>query len=130
MTTACTADDYHLYYNMGSLLWKGVQLEPELGPLHFAALIAELWLVSGLLLCVLFAAGASMQISAPFMAPLYHSYCAVGFSAVLFGLKVILYSSETRWREVHLPFIGRISTPPRVRSAAHIASSGQMLRSY
>jgi membrane associated rhomboid family serine protease len=115
------ADEYHLYYNMSSFLWKGVQLEPAMGALRYSLLLAELWLVSGALLCALFAAGASIPSSAPFATYYYHSYCAVGFSAVLFGLKTILYSSDDRWREVHLPFIGRVSTPPRVRLAvAHL----------
>jgi Rhomboid family len=111
------ADEYHLFYNMTSFLWKGVQLEPAMGGARYALLLAELWLVSGALLCALFAAGAAVPSSAPFAAYYYHSYCAVGFSAVLFGLKTILYSSNDRWQEVHLPFIGRISTPPRVRLA-------------
>ena len=27
-------DDFHLYYNMASLIWKGRQMEPPLGPSH------------------------------------------------------------------------------------------------
>jgi Rhomboid family len=119
------ADEYHLFYNMSSFLWKGVQLEPAMGAARYALLLAELWLVSGALLCALFAAGASMPSSVPFAAYYYHSYCAVGFSAVLFGLKTILYSSNDRWQEVHLPFIGRVSTPPRVRPA--VAQSSQRM---
>jgi membrane associated rhomboid family serine protease len=40
------ADEYHLYYNLSSLLWKGVRLEGRLGSVKFAALTAELWLLS------------------------------------------------------------------------------------
>lgn len=36
----------HLYYNLASLLYKGTLLEARLGSLRFAALVAELLLLS------------------------------------------------------------------------------------
>eukprot|EP01039_Chlorochromonas_danica_P005660 gene5661-6242_t len=62
------ADDMHLYYNMLSLCWKGVQLEA--GGLHEMKITDD---ISG------------------------YSTCAIGFSAVLFSLKYVLnYGSPER----------------------------------
>lgn len=51
------ADEWHLYYNMSSLLWKGLQLETSLGSARFAALMLELWASCSLLLCGAYCAG-------------------------------------------------------------------------
>lgn len=78
------ADHLHLYYNLSSFLWKGAQLEPRLGPLPFLRLVAELALVSQLLYV-----GLAVGLRARYRAlgwALTRS-CAVGFSAVLFGMK-------------------------------------------
>lgn len=66
---------------------QGGQLEPRLGLLPFARLIAELALVSSALYL---AAAAALVRAAPALGwPLWRA-CAVGFSGVLFGLKVRL----------------------------------------
>jgi membrane associated rhomboid family serine protease len=44
-------DTKHLYYNMSSLLFKGVQLEPAMGSVGFAFLIAELWIMCSVTYC-------------------------------------------------------------------------------
>jgi rhomboid domain-containing protein 1 len=36
----------HVYYNMSSLVWKGVNLEQSYGSVKFAALVGELLLLS------------------------------------------------------------------------------------
>jgi membrane associated rhomboid family serine protease len=81
------ADDYHLYYNMTSLLWKGIHLEKSLGSYSFAFLVLFSLIVSHsimiLLSYLLFVYGGFSS---------YHSgmdSCAVGFSAVLFSLKYV-----------------------------------------
>lgn len=74
------ADEYHLYYNMASLIVKGSQLEPIYGSLQFLAVCIELTVTSSLLYVL---AGYYLNIGA-------WNSCAVGFSAVLFGLKVII----------------------------------------
>lgn len=61
-------------------------LEPAIGSARFAALVAELLLISQALL-TLAAAGLSAVAPALF-AGSYRSTCAVGFSGVLFALKV------------------------------------------
>ncbi|MBN3296714.1 RHBL4 protein, partial [Amia calva] len=59
------ADDWHLYFNMVSLLYKGVRLEKRLGSPWFGYIIAVT------------------------NDPSYKMQCAVGFSGVLFALKVV-----------------------------------------
>lgn len=80
------ASDMHLYYNMSSLLWKGVQIELASGTKAFVAMTATLLVLSH-----------SMMVGLGFiLGPVTGSYpeafttCAVGFSAVLFALKVVL----------------------------------------
>lgn len=74
------ADEYHLYYNMVSLIIKGSQLEPVYGSAQFLLLCVELTVTSGWLYVL---TAYLCRMSA-------WNDCAVGFSAVLFGLKVIL----------------------------------------
>eukprot|EP00955_Chlamydomonas_euryale_P048527 354004-Chlamydomonas_euryale.AAC.3 len=40
------ADERHLYYNVASFVWKGVQLEREVGSAAFGALLLELAVTS------------------------------------------------------------------------------------
>mmetsp|Transcript_9287 Transcript_9287/g.15075 ORF Transcript_9287/g.15075 Transcript_9287/m.15075 type:complete len:256 (+) Transcript_9287:3-770(+) len=85
------ADDYHLYYNMSSLLWKGAQLEQTNGTEEFLKMSAFLLLGSHVIyvlvawiLSMLGVFSATMQT------------CAVGYSAVLFGYKMVLnYNSPS-----------------------------------
>jgi len=72
------ADDYHLYYNLSSFLAKGVALEMRLGSPLMAAMTGFLLVCSHLIYLVL---AVAMD---DFMT------CVVGFSAVLFALKVIV----------------------------------------
>jgi len=72
-------------------LLQGVVLEPALGSARFAVLVAELLLVSQLLLVLLARALAAV---APALAGSYYSACAVGFSGVLFALKVRILSER------------------------------------
>ncbi|KAG7668501.1 hypothetical protein Ndes2437B_g06912 [Nannochloris sp. 'desiccata'] len=90
-------DDLHLYYNMASLLWKGSIIEPFMGSLGFAALILELLLLTGLIY-VGIAAGA-VSTGLWFGKRAFNS-CAVGFSGVLFGLKVVLNAHSPGWSSI------------------------------
>ena len=76
------ADDMHLYWNMGSLLVKGVLLEDRLGSEALAVFVAFSIVASSGIQLVL----------APFLARAfgYDCGCAVGFSGVLFAMKVVL----------------------------------------
>lgn len=57
----------------------------------FAALCAELTLMSGVLYVALAAGGAAALPQIAMAQLAYHRTCAAGFSAVLFGLKVQPY---------------------------------------
>ena len=76
------ADDMHLYYNMGSLLVKGVQLEQAMGSETFAGFVAFAVVATSVLSVVVSSAAESLVG--------YHAGCAVGFSGVLFAMKLVL----------------------------------------
>ncbi|KAJ8256897.1 hypothetical protein COCON_G00190490 [Conger conger] len=78
------ADDWHLYYNMVSLLWKGSRLERRLGGPWFAYLLSVFSLLTGVVYLLLEKGLAELTND-----PSYNMQCAVGFSGVLFGLKVV-----------------------------------------
>ncbi|XP_035242115.1 rhomboid-related protein 4 isoform X1 [Anguilla anguilla] len=78
------ADDWHLYYNMVSLLWKGSRLERRLGGAWFAYLLSVFSLLTGVAYLLLERGLAELTHD-----PSYDMQCAVGFSGVLFGLKVV-----------------------------------------
>ncbi|GLC37106.1 hypothetical protein PLESTB_001391100 [Pleodorina starrii] len=90
-------DEWHLYYNMSSLLWKGVQLERRYGTKLFAALVSELLLLSQGLYIVLTVL-LSSQI--PGYRYLYRDLRVAGFSDVLFALKVVLTRHSPDYSDV------------------------------
>ncbi|TYZ68934.1 hypothetical protein PybrP1_012196 [[Pythium] brassicae (nom. inval.)] len=76
-------DDWHLYHNMASFLWKGYHLEHRLGSIRFAAAIGCLLVLAhGLVVVVAFVLVTFFDTPEPFY------QCSIGFSAVLFALKV------------------------------------------
>lgn len=84
-------------YNMLSLLWKGVQLESGMGTIAFAKMVAVLLGLSHGLVVVV-AKGLDMFADYP---DALYSHCAVGFSAVLFALKVVLNSNSPSYTNVY-----------------------------
>eukprot|EP00619_Florenciella_sp_RCC1007_P009977 CAMPEP_0205929322 /NCGR_PEP_ID=MMETSP1325-20131115/25244_1 /ASSEMBLY_ACC=CAM_ASM_000708 /TAXON_ID=236786 /ORGANISM="Florenciella sp., Strain RCC1007" /LENGTH=302 /DNA_ID=CAMNT_0053298521 /DNA_START=27 /DNA_END=935 /DNA_ORIENTATION=- len=76
--------DSHVYYNIASFIFKGVQLEQAMGPKGYAILLGAMLILSH-----------SLVVLAAYLATFvgydgwYHS-CAIGFSAVIFSLKYIL----------------------------------------
>ena len=85
------ADDVHLYYNMLSLCWKGINLEKEMGSGRFLKLVVYSLVCSHVLLVVM--ACTLDYLAFPPHVSGYHS-CAVGFSAVLFSLKYVWNSQS------------------------------------
>lgn len=81
--------DMHLYYNMISLILKGYYLEPMYGTMNFAVLLAILSLGCSAMYASL--GYGLMQVTGDFG---YYTQCAIGFSAVLFALKVIVVCEE------------------------------------
>lgn len=79
------ADQWHLYHNMSSLLWKGMQLEFKLGPEKYLKLLLFSLVGShGLYLIISWA----LAEYTPYTGSYYG--CAVGFSAILFSMKMVL----------------------------------------
>ncbi|XP_073348836.1 rhomboid-related protein 4 [Pagrus major] len=78
------ADDWHLYFNMTSFLWKGMRLERRLGGAWFVYLLSVFSLLTGLVYLVLEALLTELTQDQS-----YSMACAVGFSGVLFALKVL-----------------------------------------
>ncbi|KAM9274967.1 rhomboid-related protein 4 isoform 3-T4 [Cariama cristata] len=78
------ADDWHLYYNMISMLWKGIMLEKKLKSIWFAYIIAVFSVLIGVVYMVL-----EFMLMKILDDPSYEMICAVGFSGVLFALKVL-----------------------------------------
>jgi len=69
------ADDWHLYFNMASMLWKGINLERRLGSRWFAYVIVTFSLLTGVVYLFLeFALAEFMD------EPGFRRNCAVGFS--------------------------------------------------
>ncbi|NXV74831.1 RHBL4 protein, partial [Atlantisia rogersi] len=78
------ADDWHLYYNMVSMLWKGIMLEKKIKSRWFAYIIAVFSVLIGVVYMVL-----EFMLVRILDDPSYEMNCAVGFSGVLFALKVL-----------------------------------------
>ncbi|XP_058489837.1 rhomboid-related protein 4 [Solea solea] len=78
------ADDWHLYFNMASFLWKGKKLERRLGGAWFLYVLSVFSLLTGVVYLVLEATLTTITQDNS-----YSMTCAVGFSGVLFALKVL-----------------------------------------
>ncbi|XP_050220060.1 rhomboid-like protein 14, mitochondrial [Mercurialis annua] len=87
----------HLVFNMMSLLWKGIQLETSMGSTEFAVMVASLLAMSqGITLLI----AKSLLLFFDYGRPFYSEY-AVGFSGVLFAMKVVLNSQSDNYTYVH-----------------------------
>ncbi|KAH9379365.1 hypothetical protein HPB48_013631 [Haemaphysalis longicornis] len=89
-------NDWHLYNNMVSFLWKAIQLENEMGGAKFAYVLALLLLLTGVIEVALASllSWASEKSS-------YTYECGVGFSGVIFALKVL---KNVAWFKQANPF--------------------------
>ena len=89
-------DDMHLYYNMLSLSWKGVNLERTLGSQVFALLVLYALVASHTIAVLLSYILYELDISRS-----SYNTCAVGFSAVLFCLKYIWNQRSDDYSQVY-----------------------------
>ena len=76
--------DLHLYYNMVSLAWKGIHLERKCGSLAFLTLLVFMIGLTGLVYV-----GLCATLAKNLKDPSYLQQCAIGFSGVLFSMKVL-----------------------------------------
>lgn len=89
--------DSHLVYNMMSLLWKGIQLENSMGSVEFASMIvALLGMSQGITLLL----AKSLLLFFDYDRAYYSEY-AVGFSGILFAMKVVLNSRSDSLTQVY-----------------------------
>ncbi|CAK7327462.1 unnamed protein product [Dovyalis caffra] len=91
------ASDSHLVYNMMSLLWKGIQLETSMGSAEFASMTAALLAMSQGITLLL---AKSLLFFFHYERPFYSEY-SVGFSGVLFAMKVVLNSQSDNLSNVY-----------------------------
>ncbi|CAN7983116.1 unnamed protein product [Ixodes hexagonus] len=76
-------DSFHLYYNMVSFILKGMRMEAELGSAYFLYIVSLFTGLTGATLVGL------SYLCGTFVDPYFFHQCAVGFSAVIFALKVL-----------------------------------------
>lgn len=82
---------------MISLLWKGIQLENSMGSLEFASTVASLLALSQSVTLIL---SKSLLIFFDYERSYYYEY-SVGFSGVLFAMKVVLNSQSDNYTNVY-----------------------------
>lgn len=82
-------NDLHVLYNMTSFLYKGVTLESALGSEYFLALIFYLSITAHALYILIAIVCHRLGITSALM-----DRCVVGFSGVIFGLKVVINSDQ------------------------------------
>ncbi|KAK6931919.1 Peptidase S54, rhomboid domain [Dillenia turbinata] len=80
----------HLFYNMTSLLWKGIQLETSMGRVEFASMVFAVLVMSQGITLIL----AKSLLFIDYERAYYSEYSA-GFSGILFAMKVILNSQNS-----------------------------------
>ena len=85
-------DDMHLYFNMVSFLWKGRTLERKYGSRKFFIIIMVFAIVSQIVMLFI-----NRIFSVLLWDSSYLTSCAAGFSAVIFGLKVL--TTDNMWHE-------------------------------
>nr|GMC74095.1 rhomboid-like protein 14, mitochondrial [Ipomoea batatas] len=90
-------NESHLVYNMLSLLWKGIQLERSMGSAKFASMVAALVPMSQGITLLL---AKFLVLFFDYDSPYYKEY-AVGFSGVLFAMKVVLNAQSGDYTYVH-----------------------------
>lgn len=98
------ADSWHLYYNMISFMWKARTLEKRYGSLYFAYMIAVFTLLTSGVYLIL-----NVHL-AEYFDWSYHNRCAVGFSGVIFAVKVL----TTHLQPNHMSYIFGIGIPSKL----------------
>ncbi len=77
-------DSWHLYYNMASFMWKSRTLERHFGTSYYAYLTTVFTVLCSLTYLLL-----NFAIAETFDSLSYVKSCAVGFSGVIFAMKVV-----------------------------------------
>lgn len=107
-------DEYHVCYNMASLLYKGAEIERERGSPALVAILVAAYLISSI---VYVALALALFLFTPFT-DVYTTTNTVGFSGVLFALKVVLTHNKPADALVQGPF--GITMPVRYAAWAEL----------
>lgn len=86
------ADDFHLYFNMVSFLWKGIRLERRLGGAWFLYLLSVFSVVTGVVYLLL-----ETLLTELTQDQSYSMECAVGFSGNLIENNGYLFILNTEF---------------------------------
>lgn len=116
LSTLVHGGSLHLVYNLSSFLYKGVVLEIELGSTQLFIIIVYLMFSSSALYILMAVIADVMNIDTSIM-----NNCCVGFSGVIFGLKVLVNSDDIYAR--HTEDIFGFSMPKRTVWAELILAS-------
>ena len=92
------ADDLHLYYNMLSFLSKGRTLERHFGSPYFAYLLSVFTVLTSATYV-----GLEVLLSELLHDKQHYKTCAIGFSGVIFALKVL---TTSYWESGHRRYFG------------------------
>ena len=94
--------DIHLYYNMISFAWKGMKLEKhsKYGTLGFTCLVTFFAMLTGIMYTVLSFGAAELLDDLS-----YSQQCSIGFSGILFALKVVANNEESAELQGIIPAI-------------------------
>ncbi|XP_069689542.1 rhomboid-related protein 4-like isoform X2 [Periplaneta americana] len=104
-------DDMHLYYNMVSFLVKGRSLERRYGSTNFAFLLIMITVMTNVIYVAL-----GQTLTNTLDDGYYMKSCAIGFSGVIFALKVLTSSESPRGREL----VGGLWIPTRYAAWAEL----------
>ena len=104
--------DYHLYYNMASFMWKAVSLERQFGSSYFLYMVSVFSVWTSLVYLVI------QYILNEVMDGMFRSNsCAVGFSGVIFALKVVTTHMQPNGRAM---IMGLFPVPTRLACWAEL----------
>ncbi|KNC81977.1 hypothetical protein SARC_05726 [Sphaeroforma arctica JP610] len=115
------ASDFHLYYNMVSLIHKGMQLEPRLGMQLYVGVLGAIVVIESLI--YVFVVETLMMVFGRH-APMVGSDCSLGFSGVLFGMKVVLQATNPNPNTVS-SFFGLFTVPNKYAHWVYQGESSQ-----
>lgn len=98
------ADSWHLYYNMISFMWKARTLEKRYGSFYFAYVIAVFTVLTSMVYLLF------NVYLAEYVDWSYSNVCAVGFSGVIFAVKVL----TTHLQPNHMSYVFGIGIPSKL----------------
>ena len=94
------SSEFHLYYNMASFMWKAISLERHFGTPYFLYMLSVFSIGTGSVYI-----GINYMLAEVLDQWSYIQSCAVGFSGVIFALKVVTTHMQPRGFSMVMGFI-------------------------